>query len=38
MDTKPTKEIDDDAPHKTLTADDAEGLPLHQGTRIKSIE
>jgi hypothetical protein len=28
----------DDAPRKTLTSDDAEGLPPHQGTRIKPIE
>jgi hypothetical protein len=35
---KPTKEIDDDSPRKTLTADDAEGLPPHPGTGIKPIE
>jgi hypothetical protein len=35
---KPTNERDDDAPRKTLTADDAEGLPPHQGTGIKPIE
>jgi len=32
------KESDDDAPRGTLTADDAEGLPPHQGTGIKPIE
>jgi hypothetical protein len=35
---KPTNERDDDSPRKTLTADDAEGLPPHQGTGIKPIE
>jgi len=35
-DPKPTN--DDRTPHKTLTADDAEGLPPHQGTGIKPTE
>jgi hypothetical protein len=33
-----TEEIEDDAPRKTLTSDDAEGLPPHQGTGIKPTE
>jgi hypothetical protein len=28
----------DDSPRKTLTADDAEGLPPHPGTGIKPTE
>jgi hypothetical protein len=35
---EPTNANDDDAPRKTLTSDDAEGLPPHPGTGIKPVE
>ena len=38
VDGAPRTYVNDDAPRGTLTADDAEGLPPHQGTGINPTE
>ena len=38
VDGEPKTYVSDDAPRGTLTADDAQGLPPHQGTGISPTE